>query len=245
MFEKMNGVWYTEKRFLMDMKEIIGKVDHTLLSPTATENEIITACTDAIEYHAASVCIPPCYVRLAKSLCGEEQKITTVAGFPNGYNSEASKMTEIDRALRDGADEIDFVMNVALFKSGKKELVLNELKRARQETEGKILKVIIECCNLTEEEKIRATEIVALSGADYIKTSTGFMKGGATLYDIGIIKRAKPESLKIKAAGGIRDFDTARAMLLAGVDRLGASALIKLIKEKEKINGLNSSFQRR
>lgn len=217
----------------MEVKEILRKCDHTLLSQTATWAEIQVICDDGMKYHTASVCIPASYVKQAKDYVGDKLPICTVIGFPNGYNTTAAKVFETVDAVRNGADEIDMVINLGLLRERKYEEVLREIRAVRETCEGKILKVIIETCLLTEQEKIRMCGIVGDSGADYIKTSTGFSAAGATPEDIALFAKHCPSHLKIKAAGGIRSFADAENFLSLGADRLGTSALIRLAKEAQ------------
>lgn len=216
----------------MNQKEILKKVDHTLLSQTATWQEIKEICDDAIHYEAASVCIPPSYVKRAKEYAGKQMKICTVIGFPNGYHTTAVKEFETKDAIENGADEIDMVINLGDVKDGNYEKVLDEIKRLKAVCEEKVLKVIIETCLLTEEEKVKLCQIVTEAGADYIKTSTGFSTGGATLEDIRLFAAHVGEKVHIKAAGGISSFEDAEAFVEAGADRLGTSRLIKIVKAK-------------
>jgi deoxyribose-phosphate aldolase len=216
----------------MNQKEILKKVDHTLLSQTATWQEIKEICDDAIHYEAASVCIPPSYVKRAKEYASKKMKICTVIGFPNGYHTTAVKEFETKNAIENGADEIDMVINLGDVKDGNYEKVLDEIKRLKAVCEEKVLKVIIETCLLTEEEKVKLCQIVTEAGADYIKTSTGFSTGGATLEDIRLFAAHVGEKVHIKAAGGISSFEDAEAFVEAGADRLGTSRLIKIAKAK-------------
>ena len=215
----------------MEVKEILRKCDHTLLSQTATWAEIQAICDDGMKYHTASVCIPASYVKQAKDYVGDKLPICTVIGFPNGYNTTAVKVFETADAVKDGADEIDMVINLGDLKAGKYDAVLEEIRAVRAACAGKILKVIIETCLLTEEEKIRMCEIVSQSGADYIKTSTGFSTGGATFDDIALFAK-HVRGIRIKAAGGIKSVDDAERFLDLGADRLGTSSLIRMLAEK-------------
>ena len=217
----------------MEIKEIMSKVDHTLLTQTATVEEIKRICDDAVAYGTASVCIPPCYVGFAKEYLNGKVAVCTVIGFPNGYNATSVKRAETAQAIRDGADEIDMVINISDVKNGRYEAVLEEIKQLKAVCGEKVLKVIIETCLLTEEEKIKMCEIVTLSGADFIKTSTGFAGGGATFDDVALFKKHIGENVKIKAAGGIRSFDDARQFIELGADRLGTSRLVALLKKDE------------
>jgi deoxyribose-phosphate aldolase len=207
-------------------EEILKKVDHTLLKQTSTWEDIKKLCDDAIKCNTASVCIPPCFVKQAKEYVGNKMKICTVIGFPNGYNLTKVKMYETEQAVEDGADEIDMVINVGKLKEKNYDYILNEINGIKSKCNGRILKVIIETCLLTEEEKIKMCEIVSQSDADYIKTSTGFSTGGATLEDIELFKKHMKNGKKIKAAGGIKNFDDAEEFVKAGADRLGTSRLV-------------------
>lgn len=207
-------------------EEILKKVDHTLLKQTSTWEDIKKLCDDAIKCNTASVCIPPCFVKQAKEYVGDKMKICTVIGFPNGYNLTKVKMYETEQAVEDGADEIDMVINVGKLKEKNYDYILNEINGIKSKCNGRILKVIIETCLLTEEEKIKMCEIVSQSDADYIKTSTGFSTGGATLEDIELFKKHMKNGKKIKAAGGIKNFDDAEEFVKAGADRLGTSRLV-------------------
>ncbi len=215
----------------MNTEKILSYVDHTLLSPAATWEEIKQICDDGIKYKTASVCIPPCYVKQAKEYVNEKVKICTVIGFPNGANTPEVKAYETKDAIKNGADEIDMVINIGNLKDGLYDDVLNEIKLIKSACKDKILKVIIETCLLTEEEKIRMCEIVSLSGADFIKTSTGFSTGGATFEDISLFAKHVDKKVKIKAAGGIKTMDDAEKFISLGATRLGTSRIVKLIKE--------------
>ena len=217
----------------MEIKEILGKVDHTLLSVTATWEEIRAILDDGIKYQTASACIPASYVKPAKEYVGDSLKICTVIGFPNGYDTTAAKVFETGDAVKNGADEIDMVINVGWLKDGRDEDVLSEIKQVRAACEGKILKVIIETCLLTEDEKIRMCRIVSESGADYIKTSTGFSTGGATREDVALFKEHVAPGVKIKAAGGIGSIADAEDFVSLGADRLGTSRIVKIVKSME------------
>ena len=216
---------------MMKREDILSAVDHTLLSPTATKAEIFALCEDAMRFGTASVCIPPSYVALAKDYVAGKMKICTVVGFPNGYSATGVKVYETKEAVSRGADEIDMVINLGWLKDKRFNELLSEIKAVRGACEGKILKVIVETCLLTEEEKIRMCGIVSAAGADYIKTSTGFSKSGATLEDIRLFAKHKSPNLKIKAAGGISSFEDAEAFLQAGAERLGTSRLVRIAKE--------------
>ena len=217
----------------MDVIEIMTKVDHTLLTQTATENEIKQICDDAIKYGTASVCIPPCYVKLASQYLEKRVAVCTVIGFPNGYNTMAVKCEETRCALADGADEIDMVINIANVKNARYDLVLDEIRAIKAICQDKVLKVIIETCLLTEEEKIRMCDVVTQSGADYIKTSTGFAGGGATFEDIQLFAANVGENVKIKAAGGIKSFEDAEEFIKLGATRLGTSRLVAILKNSD------------
>ncbi len=218
----------------MDISDILKKCDHTLLRVDCTSDEIRTLCNQAIHFSCASVCIPPCHVAGAKRYVGDRLKICTVIGFPNGYSTTAAKSFEARDAVANGADEIDMVINLSMVKDGAWDAVKDDILAVRNATEGKILKVIIECCLLTDEEKIRLCRIVSECRADYIKTSTGFSKGGATPYDVDLMRKNSPEGLKVKAAGGISSIEDAEEFINLGADRLGTSRIVKLALEMEK-----------
>ena len=213
-----------------ELKNILSRVDHTLLSQTATWEEIRAICDDGVKYGCASVCIPASYVKQAAEYVSGKIAICTVIGFPNGYNTTAAKVFETKDAVENGADEIDMVINVGELKSGNTVYVENEIKAVRAACEGKILKVIIETCLLTENEKITMCDIVTRSGADYIKTSTGFSTGGATFDDIKLFSEHIGSNVKMKAAGGISSLDDAERFISLGCDRLGTSRIVKLAK---------------
>ena len=217
----------------MELSEILSRCDHTLLSVTATEAEIRALCDEAIEYGCASVCIPACHVRGAKSYVGSQMKICTVIGFPNGYSTTAAKVFEAEDAVRNGADEIDMVANLNMARDGHWDGVLEDIRAVRRATEGKILKVIIECCLLTEAEKLEMCRVVTEAGADYIKTSTGFSTGGATFDDVALLRANVGPDVKVKAAGGIKSVADAEKFVELGADRLGTSRLVRLAKELE------------
>lgn len=217
----------------MEIKEILSRCDHTLLSQTATWDEIRAVCDDGMKYHTASVCIPPCYVKKAKEYVGDRLAICTVIGFPNGYNTTASKVFETSDAVDAGADEIDMVINLGALREGNDTYVLDEIKAIKAACRGKLLKVIIETCLLTEDEKIRMCRIVTESGADYIKTSTGFSKGGATREDVSLMRKYSGANVKVKAAGGITDLKDAEDFINLGADRLGTSRVVKAVKALE------------
>ena len=215
----------------MKLSEILRHVDHTLLRPDAVWPEIRNLCDDAVTFCTASVCIPPSFVRVAAAYLGGRVKVCTVIGFPNGYSAAPANAFEATDSLAAGADEIDMVINIGWAKEWRWDDLLREIRAVRAVTEGKTLKVIIETCLLTDEEKIRLCEVVSRSGADYIKTSTGFSKGGATLHDIELFAAHVEPYLKIKAAGGISSLADAESFLAAGADRLGTSRLVKIAKE--------------
>ena len=214
----------------MNKQEILSRVDHTILTPTATWDQVKTVCEEGLEFGTASVCIPPRYVKKAAELVGNRLKICTVIGFPNGYSTPEVKVFETEDAIRNGADEIDMVINLGLAKAGDWEGVLQEIRAVKLACRGRILKVIVEACQLTQEEKVAMCRVVSMSGADFIKTSTGFSTGGATVEDVKLFKEHISPDVRIKAAGGIRTFEQAQAMLEAGADRIGASALVALAK---------------
>ena len=221
----------------MDIKKILSACDHTLLTQDATEKDIFTLCDDAIKYGTASVCIPPSYVKAAKEYVKQKMKICTVIGFPLGYQKSEVKAFEALEAVKDGADEIDMVINVGHLKAKKYDAILKEICAVREACQGKILKVIIETCLLTDEEKKIMCSLVAEAKADFIKTSTGFSHSGATAEDIKLFKEAVPEGLKIKAAGGIKTLDDAELFLKLGAERLGTSRIVKIVKSEENISG--------
>ena len=218
----------------MDKKKILSAVDHTLLSQTARWEEIKKICDDAVSYGTASVFIPPSYVKRAKEYLGDRMAVCTVIGFPNGYQTEAVKVFETRDAIENGADEIDMVINLGDVKDGNYQKVEEEIRRVKEACGSKILKVIIETCLLTEEEKIRMCQAVTDSGADFIKTSTGFSTAGATFADIRLFAEHVGEGVKIKAAGGISSFADAEEFLSLGASRLGTSRLVKLAKEEQE-----------
>ncbi len=214
----------------MDQKEILKHVDHTLLAQTATWEDIKTICDDAIAYGTASVCIPPSYVERVKKYVGDRMAVCTVIGFPNGYSTTAVKIFETKEALKEGADEIDMVVNLGDVREGNFEKVTEEIRALKEACGKKVLKVIIETCLLTEEEKIALCRCVTDAGADYIKTSTGFSTAGATFADVELFAAHVGPGVKIKAAGGISSFDDAEKFMELGADRLGTSRLVKLAK---------------
>ena len=213
----------------METKEMLQYIDHTLLKPVCTWDEIETLCKEALSYHTASVCIPPSYVKRAREAFGPEVPICTVIGFPLGYNPAEVKVCEARTALRDGADELDMVINLGDVKNRDFEKVYEEIRALRETAGSRILKVIVETCYLTRDEKIRLCEIVTKAGADYIKTSTGFGTAGATMEDILLFKEHIGSSVKIKAAGGIRTREDLEAFIQAGCSRIGTSSAVKLL----------------
>jgi deoxyribose-phosphate aldolase len=219
----------------MDIKEILSHVDHTLLRQTAKWDEISALCDEGIEFGTASVCIPPCYVARARRYVGDGLRICTVIGFPNGYNDTVIKVLEAKKAAEDGADEIDMVINLGLVKEGRYSRVLDEIKAVREAIPDKVLKVIIETCLLNEEEKINMCRVVTDSGADFIKTSTGFSTKGAAPEDIVLFRSNIGPKVRIKAAGGIETLADAENFLSLGASRLGTSRLVKLARQSGKI----------
>lgn len=218
----------------MDIKDILARCDHTLLRTDCTAAEIRALCDDAIRFGCASVCIPPAHVAGAKRYVDGKMKICTVIGFPNGYNTTAVKVFETEDAVKNGADEIDMVINLSMVKDGRWDKVAEDISAVREVTKGYILKVIIECCLLTDEEKVKMCAIVADCGADYIKTSTGFSKGGATREDVKLMRENCPASVKVKAAGGISSIEDAEDFVALGADRLGTSRIVKLAMAMEQ-----------
>ncbi len=212
----------------MEIKEILSKVDHTLLAPDATVGQICALCDEGMRFGTASVCIPPSYVRYAKDYVGDRLAVCTVIGFPCGYMTEAVKCAETRDAVANGADEIDMVINIGWVRDGRYDDVLHEIRAVRAACEGKILKVIIETCLLTDAEKIELCRIVTEAGADYIKTSTGFSRGGATPHDVALMAAHVGEGVGVKAAGGISSLADAEALLAAGATRLGTSRIVRL-----------------
>ena len=217
----------------MNTEEMLKHVDHTLLLQGATWAEIKKICEDAVKYHTASVCIPASYVKQAKEYMGDRMNICTVIGFPNGYSTTATKVFEAKDAIANGAVEIDMVINIGWLKDGRYDDILTEIKALKAACGTLILKVIIETCLLTDEEKIKMCEIVTQSGADYIKTSTGFSTAGATFDDVRLFAEHVGKNVKIKAAGGIATLDDAEKFLELGADRLGTSRIVKLVKGQE------------
>lgn len=217
----------------MEQKEILSKVDHTLLAQTATWEEIKVICDDAVAYQTASVCIPPSYVKQAVEYLGDKMPVCTVIGFPNGYNTTAVKVFETADAVMNGAEEIDMVINLGWVKEGRYDLVKEEIQAVKKACGGKLLKVIIETCLLTEEEKIRMCRTVTESDAEYIKTSTGFSTHGATIDDVKLMREHTGSDKKVKAAGGISSFADGEAFVKLGADRLGTSRLVKAAKAQQ------------
>lgn len=217
----------------MNIEKILSHCDHTLLAVDAKWEDIKQICDDGIKYKTASVCIPASYVKLAAEYVEGKLAICTVIGFPNGYSTSAVKEFEAKNAVENGADEVDMVINVGWAKDGRYNDILNEIKMVKSACGDKILKVIIETCLLTNEEKIEMCKVVTESGADFIKTSTGFSKGGATREDIALFAKHIGGKVKMKAAGGIRSFEDAEDYLNLGCERLGTSAIVKLVKNQE------------
>ena len=215
---------------MYNIQNILSKCDHTLLSQTATWADIKAICDDGIKYSTASVCIPPSFVKQAKEYVGDKLAICTVIGFPNGYNTTAVKVFETTDAINNGADEIDMVINIGLLREGKDTAVCEEIRQIKAACGDKILKVIIETCLLTEDEKLRMCKLVTEAGADYIKTSTGFSTAGATLPDVKLMYENVGEGVLVKAAGGISGLEDAQAFIDAGASRLGTSRVVKAVK---------------
>ena len=220
----------------MEMKEILSKVDHTLLAQAATWADIQALCDDGMKYHTASVCIPASYVKQAKDYVGDKLPICTVIGFPNGYSTTKVKCFEAFDAVQNGADEIDMVINIGWVKDQRWDDLLEEIKAVKQHCMGKLLKVIIETCLLTNEEKVRMCQIVSESGAEYIKTSTGFSTSGATFRDVELFAQHVTNGVKIKAAGGISSIADAEKFIALGASRLGTSRIVKIVKQQEAEN---------
>ena len=221
---------------MLDMKNILSKCDHTLLGQTATWEDIKKICDDGIKYATASVCIPPYFVKNAKEYVGDKLKICTVIGFPNGYNTTLTKVFETQDAINNGADEIDMVINIGDVKSGNYDKVFEEIKQIKKACGDKTLKVIVETCLLTNQEKIDMCKIVTKANADFIKTSTGFSFAGATKEDVKLFSENVGENVKIKAAGGISSLDDALEFINLGANRLGTSKIVKIVKENENKN---------
>lgn len=218
----------------MDIQKILAACDHTLLLQTSTWDEIRGICDDAIQYQTASICIPPCYVKKAREYMGDKMKITTVIGFPNGNMTTAAKVFETKDALENGADEIDMVINVGMLKAGDYDYVRNEIKEIKTACAGHILKVIIETCLLTDEEKIKMCSLVTEAKADFIKTSTGFSTAGATFDDVALFAKHVGPNVQIKAAGGIGSLEDAEKFMELGATRLGTSRIIKIVKSQNE-----------
>jgi deoxyribose-phosphate aldolase len=217
----------------MELNDILAKCDHTLLRPDCTASEIRDICDQAMKYGCASVCIPPCHVAGAKRYVGNRMKVCTVIGFPNGYMTTAAKAYETVDAVKNGADEIDMVVNLSMVKDACWGDVAADIRAVRAACPGKVLKVIIECCLLTDDEKVKLCGIVSDCRADYIKTSTGFSKGGATREDVALLRQNSPETLKVKAAGGISSIEDAKDFINLGADRLGTSRIVKIAMAME------------
>lgn len=218
----------------MNISEILSKCDHTLLSQTATWGEIRALCDDGMKYHTASVCIPASFVKRAKTYVGDKLPICTVIGFPNGYDTQKAKCFMATDAVENGADEVDMVIDLGLLKDGDLEGVRKEISAVKEACQGKLLKVIIETCLLTDEEKIAMCHVVSDSGAEYIKTSTGFSKAGATFHDVELFAANVAPHVKIKAAGGISSLEDAEKFISLGASRLGTSRIVKLAKAMEQ-----------
>ena len=221
----------------VEIKDILAICDHTLLLQTSTWEEIKGICDDAMKYQTASVCIPPCYVKQAAEYMQGKIPVCTVIGFPNGNHTTACKVFETKDAVANGADEIDMVINVGMLKAGAYDYVLNEIKEIKEACQGRVLKVIIETCLLTDEEKIKMCEIVTASGADFIKTSTGFSTAGATFADIELFAKHVGEGVQIKAAGGISSIADAEKFMELGANRLGTSRIVKIVKAEDNGQG--------
>ena len=217
-----------------ELQDILSRVDHTLLAQGATWKEIEAICDDGIKYGCASVCIPASYVKQAAEYVAGKIPVCTVIGFPNGYDTSAAKCFEASDAVANGASEIDMVINIGWVKDGLYDKVLSEIQDVKGHCHGKLLKVIIETCLLTDAEKIELCRVVSESGADYIKTSTGFGGGGATREDVALFKKHVAPHVKIKAAGGIADLNDAKDFIALGADRLGTSRIVKAVKAMEK-----------
>ena len=232
----------------MNVQDILARCDHTLLAQTATWEQIRAICDDGMKYQTASVCIPASYVKQAKEYVGGKLAICTVIGFPNGYNTTDCKVFETADAVKKGADEIDMVINIGWLRDGKDEELVKEIKAIKAACGGKLLKVIIETCLLTEDEKVRVCKIVTEAGAEYIKTSTGFSTAGATREDVKLMRANVGAEVKVKAAGGIADLQDAEDFIALGADRLGTSRVVKAVKSlentenrKEENNGNSDS----
>ena len=217
----------------MDINKIVSAVDHTLLQQTATWEEIRRLCDEAAAFHTASVCIPPSYVKEAAQYLEGKLPVCTVIGFPNGYQTTEVKAFETEDAIENGAEEIDMVVNIGWVKDGKYQEIEDEIRQIHEACGGKILKVIIETCLLTEEEKIRMCETVTSAGAEFIKTSTGFSTAGATFADVELMRKHVGKEVKVKAAGGIASLEDAEKFIALGADRLGTSRIVKIIKQTD------------
>ena len=217
----------------MDIKNILAHCDHTLLKPESTWEQIRAICDEGMKYGCASVCIPAAYVKQANAYVGANLKVCTVIGFPNGYSTTEVKVFETEDAVRNGADEIDMVINIGWVKDGRWDELLEEMKAVKASCQGRILKVIVEACLLTEAEKIKLCQLVTQSGADYIKTSTGFSTGGATKEDVALFAKHIGPGVRIKAAGGIATLQDAQDFLDLGADRLGTSRIVKLVQGQQ------------
>lgn len=215
----------------MNKQEILGHIDHTLLKAFSTWDQIKALCDDAVEYKTASVCIPPSFVKRAKETYGDALNVCTVIGFPLGYNTTAVKAFEVKEAIREGASEVDMVINIGALKDKDYDYVQNEIAELKKAAGDRVLKVIVETCYLTEEEKAKVCELVTNAGADYIKTSTGFGAGGATIEDINLFKAHIGPSVKMKASGGVKTVEDLEMFLDAGCERIGTSSAIGLLKE--------------
>lgn len=217
----------------MDIKDILACVDHTLLNTDSTWEQIKEVCEDAMYYGTASICIPPSYVKRVKEYVGARMKVCTVIGFPNGYSTTEAKVFETEDAVRNGADEIDMVINIGALKDGDTAFLENEISRVKKACGGRILKVIIETCMLTDDEKISMCRIVTKAGADFIKTSTGFSKSGATPEDVRLLRKNVGPEVKVKASGGISSLEDGEEFIRLGSARLGTSRIVKLLKARE------------
>ena len=216
----------------MELSEILAKCDHTLLAQNATWAQIKAICDDGMKYQTASVCIPASYVKQAAEYVSGKLAICTVIGFPNGYSTTAVKCFEASDAVANGAEEIDMVINIGWVKDQKWDALLDEIRAVKEACHGKLLKVIIETCLLTDDEKVKMCEIVSASGADYIKTSTGFSAAGATFHDVEIFAAHVTNGVKIKAAGGISSIEDAEKFIALGASRLGTSRIVKIVKQQ-------------
>lgn len=217
----------------MEIKNILSRCDHTLLGVSATWGEIRALCDEGIRYQTASVCIPPCYVKKAKAYVGNRLAICTVIGFPNGYNATEIKVKETEVAIADGADEIDMVIHIGALKDKRYGDILNEIKAMKVACGEKILKVIIETCLLTDDEIVKMCEIVTEAGADFIKTSTGFSKSGATKEAVALMRKHVGDEIRVKAAGGIASLADAEDFIQLGADRLGTSRVVKIVQSQD------------